>query len=265
MRLGFIGTGVITEAVVTGLLASDVDITAICVSERNRTISARLAAASDRVQVCADAQAVVDGSDLVFLAVRPQDAQAALSTLRFAIGQHVCSLIATVTHEVLQDWIGTPVRLFRAIPLPSVAHHRGVTVLFPHDPVGETLFAPLGTVVSARTVEEFDAFAAASAAMGTYFGILGAASGWMQSNGIGRVDAQRYLSGVFFGLAHTTMEDLDKSYDALQVEHSTPAGLNAQFFEVFASAGGPDALKAGLDSVMQRLSDARKASEGVEE
>ncbi|WP_420587509.1 pyrroline-5-carboxylate reductase [Ruegeria sp.] len=265
MRLGFIGTGVITEAVVTGLLAAEVDVTAIRVTERNRTISARLAAASDKVKVCANAQAVIDGSDLVFLAVRPQDAQAVLSPLRFAEGQHVCSLIATVTHEVLQDWIGTPVHLFRAIPLPSVAHHRGVTVLFPQDPVGEAMFGPLGTVVSARTVEEFDAFAAASAVMGTYFGVLGAAADWMQSNGIGQVDAQRYLSGVFSGLSHTTMEDRDKPYETLREEHSTPAGLNAQLFEVFANAGGPEALKAGLDSVMQRLSNARKESGGKAE
>ncbi|NOD77555.1 MULTISPECIES: pyrroline-5-carboxylate reductase [unclassified Ruegeria] len=260
LRLGFVGTGVITEAVVTGLLATDLEIAEVHVTKRNQEVSARLAASSARVQVHASAQAVVDCSDLVFLAVRPQDARSVLSPLTFSEGQQVCSLIATLTHEVLQGWIGTHVRLFRSIPLPSVAHHRGVTVLFPHDPLGEDLFGALGTVVSAKTVEEFDAFAAASALMGTYFGVLGAAADWMQSNGIGRVDAQRYLSGVFSGLAHTMMEDRDKPYETLRVEHSTPDGLNAQLFEVFADARGPDALKTGLDSVLQRLSDARKTS-----
>ncbi|WP_298852207.1 pyrroline-5-carboxylate reductase [uncultured Ruegeria sp.] len=257
MRLGFIGTGVITEAVVTGLLASDIEISEICVTERNQTISARLAAGSDRVQICKSAQAVVDSSELVFLAIRPQDAQDVLTPLLFSQGQHVCSLIATLTHEVLQGWINTPVRLFRAIPLPSVARHYGVTVLFPHDPQGEALFAPLGRVVSAGTVEEFDAFATASALMGTYFGVMETASGWMQSKGIVQQDSQGYLSGVFLGLAQAASENSNTSFETLRADHSTPAGLNAQLYDVFSEAGGPDALKAGLDSVMRRLAKAR--------
>ncbi len=260
MRLGFIGTGVITEAIVTGLLASEVAFETIYLTERNRAISARLAAASDRVRVLDTAQEVVDSSDLVFLAIRPQDANAVLTPLQFAEGRHVCSLIATLTHEQLQDWIGTPVRLFRSIPLPSVAQHLGVTVLFPHDPTGEMLFAPLGKVVSAKTVEEFDAFATASALMGTYFGVLQAASGWMQSKGIGQEDAQNYLNGVFAGLAQAALGAPDKSFDTLRTDHSTPAGLNAQLFDVFTEAGGSDALKAGLDSVMQRLENKRTMS-----
>ncbi|WP_171236242.1 pyrroline-5-carboxylate reductase [Ruegeria sp. HKCCA6837] len=265
MRLGFIGTGVITEAVVSGLLATDLEIAEVHVTKRNPQVSARLAATSDLVQICDSAQSVVDNSDLVFLAVRPQDAQAVLRPLTFSEGQHVCSLIATLTHDALQDWIGAPVRLFRAIPLPAVAQHRGVTVLFPHDPIGEALFNPLGTVVSAQTVEEFDAFAAASALMGTYFGILDIASAWMQSNGIKQVDSQRYLNGVFAALAQTAMKDCEKSYDAQRIEHSTPAGLNAQLFQVFVEAGGTEAVKTGLDSVMQRLCNARERSERGEE
>ena len=73
LRLGFVGTGVITEAVVTGLLATDLEIAEVHVTKRNQEVSARLAASSARVQVHASAQAVVDCSDLVFLAVRPQD------------------------------------------------------------------------------------------------------------------------------------------------------------------------------------------------
>ncbi len=50
MKLGFIGTGVITEAIVTGLLSSDYPFDGIILSQRNTEISARLAAADDRLQ-----------------------------------------------------------------------------------------------------------------------------------------------------------------------------------------------------------------------
>ncbi|MCY4202157.1 MAG: hypothetical protein OXD38_05995 [Aestuariivita sp.] len=55
----------------------------------------------------------------------------------------------------------------------------------------------------------------------------------------------------FSGLAHTTMEDRDKPYETLQVEHSIPAGLKAQLFEIYAKAVGLKALRVALDSVMQ--------------
>lgn len=41
MRLGFLGTRIINEAVVTGLLASDVDVISIGITKRSRTILVR--------------------------------------------------------------------------------------------------------------------------------------------------------------------------------------------------------------------------------
>lgn len=256
MKLGFIGTGVITEAIVTGLLATGWNDEMI-LSERNRGISARLAAASPRVRVCSDNQDVIDACDLVVLAVRPQEAQAVITPLMFAAGQPVCSLIATVPAETLQDWIGTPVPIFRSIPLPSVAARNGVTALFPHDPLGEEIFSALGRVVSAQTIDEFDAFAVASSLMGTYFGILETATDWMCATGIAPDAAKSYLDGVFLGLARTSCTAEAAPFSELRVEHSTPGGLNEQMFDVFASSGGADALCTALESVAQRVRTAR--------
>jgi len=258
MRLGFIGTGVITEAIIVGLLQSDFDVTELVVSKRNQAISARLATRSDKVRISDDNQAIVEASDLLFLAVRPQNAHAVLSPLRFTDQQRVCSLIATLTAETLQDWIGSPARIFRSIPLPSVAERRGVTALFPHDDLGQKVFSQLGTVVSARTIDEFDALATASAMMGTYFGILDTVAEWLATNGIERENAQNYLNGVFLGLARTSTESGAKNFETLRVDHSTPGGLNEQMFDVFASSGGTDALNKALDGVVHRVRDARK-------
>lgn len=260
MRLGFIGTGVITEAIITGLLRSDIHLTELVVSRRNQVVSARLAALSDLVRICDDNQAIVEASDLLFLAVRPQDARAVLSPLRFADQQHVCSLIATLPAETLQDWIGTRTRIFRSIPLPAVAEQCGVTAIFPHDDVGQEIFSQLGTVVSARTIDEFDAFATASALMATYFGILDSAAEWLVSNCIERENAQNYLNGIFLGLANTSATSGAKAYETLRTEHSTPGGLNKQMFDVFATSGGTDALNKAMTDVMKRVHEARKGS-----
>ena len=258
MKLGFIGTGAITEAIVTGLLASDLDLAEIIVSERNRAVSARLAEASDLVRICADNQDIVDASDLLILAIRPQDAHAVVSPLGFRNGQHICSLIATVPAGTLQDWIAAPVQIFRSIPLPSVATRCGVTALFPHDPLGKRIFSSLGKVVSAQTLDEFDAFAISSALMGTYFGFLEMAADWMCGTGIDPDSAKSYLDGVFLGLAQTSSAAETTGYAGLREEHSTPGGLNEQMFEVFFAAGGPDAISAALESVAARVHDGHR-------
>ncbi len=257
MRPGFIGAGVITEAIVTGLLRAGAEMSEILVSARNRDVSARLAKASDKVRICEDNQQIVDESDLLFLAVRPQDAQAILSPLQFRSGQHVCSLMATLQAETLEHWFDTELRIFRAIPLPSVADLGGVTAIYPPDPLGEHLFGQLGTTVAAHTIEEFDAFAIASALMATYFGILDTAAGWMGRSGIDGPDAKSYLDAVFLGLARTASALDAPGYPGLRRDHATPGGLNEQMFDVFSASGGTEALVTALDRVAERVRAAR--------
>lgn len=257
MKFGFIGTGVITEAIVTGLLKQEGAGHEFLLSERSRAVSARLAAASAQVQVTADNQEIADQADILFLAVLPQVAEEVLQPLTFRAGQKVVSLIATVTHERLRKWIGADVELTRAIPLPAVADRRGVTVLYPEDQAMAGLFAGLGTAVTASTVEEFDAYAAASALMGTYFGVLETASGWLAAQGCCEDGAQAYLTGVFSGLANRAEADRGSSFGTLREAHSTPGGLNEQLFQMFDSAGGSKALTDGLDSIAARLRTAK--------
>lgn len=75
MRLGFVGTGAITSAIVTGLNAAGIDGDTILVSPRNAETAAALAAKFPNVTVAASNQAVLDGSNVVIIAVRPRRQQ----------------------------------------------------------------------------------------------------------------------------------------------------------------------------------------------
>ena len=75
MKLGFIGTGIITEAMVTGLLKSDFRASEILISRRGEATSTRLSKMYERVHVCDDNQEIADAADILFLAVRPQIAR----------------------------------------------------------------------------------------------------------------------------------------------------------------------------------------------
>ena len=82
MRLGFVGTGTITTALVTGLCTAARPPERILVSPRNAEKAAALAEAFPRVAVAKDNQAVIDGSDWVFRAVLPRIAREGLESGR---------------------------------------------------------------------------------------------------------------------------------------------------------------------------------------
>src|SRR5262245_4739042 len=95
MRLGFVGTGTIAAAIIEGLFAAD-GAHSITVSPRNAEVAADLAARFANVRIAPTNQAVLDASDVVFLAVRPQIADGVLRELRFRPDHHVISLIAAI-------------------------------------------------------------------------------------------------------------------------------------------------------------------------
>ena len=152
MKLGFVGTGTITAAIVRGL-GKDFAGT-IHLSPRNAEISGALAQAFAHVTVAASNQAVLDASDIVVLAVRPQVAGEVLGALKFRAGQQVISLIATASLEMLKALVAPANHVTKAVPLPSVELGRGPTAIYPPDAVTASIFASLWARRSKSTVRK---------------------------------------------------------------------------------------------------------------
>jgi hypothetical protein len=85
IKIGFVGTGTITSAVITGLCsAEDACDLQITVSPRNQEKAAALRAKFPlQVTVAQSTQEVLDASDIVCIAVTPAQAQDVLSGLRY--------------------------------------------------------------------------------------------------------------------------------------------------------------------------------------
>jgi pyrroline-5-carboxylate reductase len=79
MEYGVLGVGAIGAAIVTGLCEDVDDAPRMLLSPRNAEIAAGLAQRFATVDVAADNQAVVDGSPVVIVCVRPQVAQTVLA------------------------------------------------------------------------------------------------------------------------------------------------------------------------------------------
>jgi pyrroline-5-carboxylate reductase len=253
MKIGFVGTGTITEAMVTGMLTGSPLASEVIISPRNADVAARLAKKFPAVRVAADNQAVVDASEILFLAIRPQIAEDVVRALSFREGQVVVSVIAAVDRGTLTEWIDRDVRLTQAVPLPFVADRDGVTAIYPPDRGVASLFSSLGTAVECGTREEYDLLAAASAMMATYFGIMDRVTGWLTDKGMPEKTARAYVAPLFASLSQTALKSSEISFEDMSREFATKGGLNEQVLSDFDRDGGMAALTAALDRVLTRI------------
>jgi pyrroline-5-carboxylate reductase len=253
-KIGFIGTGAITDAMVRGLLAEPAAVPHVMVSLRSAETSARLAADFPAVLVASDNQAIIDGCDTVVLAIRPQIAEEVVRPLHFRDGQKVISVVAATGRPALLDWIGADVRLAQAIPLPFVARRKGVTAIYPPDADTAAVFNVLGNAVACETKEEYDLLAAASALMATYFGVMHRTTEWLAENGLPEEKGRAYLAPLFAGLSETALTAArDADFMDLSGEFATKGGLNEQVFTDFEKHGGSRAIMLALDRVLTRI------------
>lgn len=118
LKLGFLGCGNMAEAIIKGLLAKDlIPKSSILASDvrkdRREEISARLG-----IAVTADNAAVVNGSDVVILAIKPQVLARVMAEVGhlFAPQQLLISLCAGVPTSRIEQHLASGVPVVRTMP-----------------------------------------------------------------------------------------------------------------------------------------------------
>ena len=253
MRLGFIGTGTITTAVVTGLCTADKPPTSIFVSPRSADRAAELQNKFDRVTIARDNQDVVDNCDWIVLAVLPKVAQKILSSLEFRANQRVLSLIATLSANDLSDLVAPASDIFRVVPLPIAAEHLGPIALCPPDPEVAELMNRIGYVVQVEDEDRFYALWSLTALMAPYFALLGTTTEWLIKKGIDKPAAKQYVGSMFAGLSAFGTEIRSNDFVALIREHQTPGGLNEQALKELRQSDWYASVEKILDVIQDRL------------
>ena len=95
MKIGFIGTGQITKAVVIGIVNSKLKVSKIFISERNKKISRNLQIKSKKIKIIKNNKDIVDKSNWIFLAVTPNVGNKILNKLKFKQNKLIISFIST--------------------------------------------------------------------------------------------------------------------------------------------------------------------------
>jgi pyrroline-5-carboxylate reductase len=252
-KLGFLGTGAITSAMVAGLKASGEDTRAILLSPRNAAVAAALANRFDNVSVAGSNQEVVEECETIVIAVRPQIAQDVLSALRFPARTNVISLVSGLPVRRLAELTAPATRISRAVPLPSAARGMSPTAIYPRDPEALELFARLGAAIAVEEEERFDALCVITATMAAYFTFADASAAWLARHGVDPQQARDYVAHIYMGLAQTTVEAPGRSFAELTADHATRGGTNEQVVGYLKQHGVFDRFDEALDAILQRV------------
>lgn len=255
MKPGFIGTGAITEHVVTGLIRHGGFEGLIIVSERGRERSSRLAFRHANVSVEADNQTIVDQVDTVFVGTLPEQTLDLLDSLTFRDDQTIVSLAAMISVEQLADTVRPASQIHRIIPMPPNEIGLGPIPVYPPSSELESLLSRIGTVIPVEDQQHFSTFSASSAVMATFFELIATNARWMQSTGVSAEAATRYATAVFHSLATQVRELGPQELQNVSTECLTAGGLNEQLLNATRSEGWFDELGAELDRILRRVSD----------
>lgn len=254
MRIGIIGVGTISAAIVDGILSGPrVQRAEFILSPRSADRVSALCSRHERVRVAPSNQAVLDDCDVVLLAVLPSQLHDVCSGLRFRADHVVASLAAGWSVEAVRAIVEPANTVCQLIPLPLVRLHIGPIVLFPDVQAVRDLFDGVGNLIVPKTQSETAAFSSASATMSMLFSVHGTIVDWLTRNGASNADAYTYVTSLFSGLMAEALNADAAERATLVDDHETSGGLNQQVREFLQRAGFFTAISAELDRILQRV------------
>ncbi len=247
---GVLGVGSIAGAIVTGLCRDVEDPPRILLSPRGAATASALAGRFGTVEVAADNQAVVDGSEVVLVCLRAADADL-LGALTWRADQVVISAVAGLGMPRLTELVRPASRVCRSVPMPPVADRAGLTSVHPPLAEARELFDRLGSTMEVEDVTAYEALSATSATLAGFFEYLSTQSEWLEGRGIPAADARRYVAATYAGALGSLRGD--HSFTDLAAEYATPGGVNEQVARELREAGAFAALATALEHALARL------------
>jgi len=253
--LGFIGTGKITSAVAEGFSTCANPPARIIVSPRNEQKAKRLADKFSIVNIAESNQDVVNQSDWIFLALRPETVEEALTPLKFRSQQRIISMIPTKPVAVISKLVHPAERISRAVPLPSVAKGEGPILFFSKDDQARMLLSQVGELFNVPEESQFHTLWAMTGMVSPVFALMDMFHQWAESKGVGSNLSRNYTAAFFEILARMAMHHPETTFSDLAHDAATPGGLNEQAVQFIHEKGGYDLFEQALTAVKARFLD----------
>ena len=253
MKFGFIGTGQIAKATITGICTSKISFQKILVSPRNKNIAQKLKKRFRKVDIAKTNQEIVDKCNWIFLAVTPKVGEKIIPKLNFKSNQKIVSFISTINLNKLKKFIKKKVKIVRVIPLPPISIRKGPVPICPPDKQVKNFFNKIGTSIEIKSEKSSNNFWSMSGMMAPFYEMLKIQSDWLVKRGIARDEAQKYITSLFVALSEDSVINSKKHLKYLVAESQTPGGFNEQVVKELRKSGYYKSLEKSLNSILKRL------------
>lgn len=253
MKIGFIGTGNISSAVIEAICRSKLKEFQIFVSPRNEKISNSLAAKYDEVTRCESNQDVITHADIIFIALKTDVYEAILNELSFREEQTIISLIPFSTHARLKELVYPTVTICRATPLPTVVNHIcPIQVYKPNEDVLRILNS-IGQVLEIETEKQLHTIWTLTGLISPYYDLMAEISDWAVRNSVEKSIADKYVADMFSSLALAASKSESPDFSAMSAHAATPGGLNEWTAKSIRDAGAHSAYTEAAEYILNRF------------
>ncbi len=234
-KVGFLGVGNMAQAIIKGLMESKV-VEPHHLFASNRS-PGKLQKMKDLwgLKAMATNEEVIDASDIIILAMKPQDLSSAIDPIAssFNEGQIVMSLAAGIELYTLKKKL-PQCRLVRVMPNTPTVINRGVIgFLLGTEDLGletivEDLFSPLGYVLNVQDEDQLEALmVSCSSGTGFVFELMMYFQDWIEERGFDVMTARKMVIETFLGAAQLASFSADQEIEELQNRVTSKKGVTA--------------------------------------
>ena len=239
MKLGFIGTGKISTAVIHCLAPNSYK---IFISKRGIENSERLSKTYKNVLSC-DNQEVVNQSNVIFIGLTADKAEKVLTELSFSKEQLVVSFMAAVSKEKVEKLVNPATFDSIMIPWPAIRDKGSPVLCWPSSPLIKKIFQENCNVIGFDKFAFFEKYLIAQAVLSPILQMLEVTSDWLSENTKMIDQEDEFLRS----LVATTL--LSQSISQGIVGLSTKGGLNERLRKHMDEKGAYKYLIDGLQSL----------------
>jgi pyrroline-5-carboxylate reductase len=265
MKIAFIGGGNMARALIGGLLQRGFAADAITVVEIDAQARAQLSG-QFAVRVDDALGGDVEASDVVLLAIKPQQMRKVAESLRGSLrDQLVISIAAGVRTSDLTRWLGGYARIVRVMPNTPALVLAGISALYAGPAVtaverqrAESILAAVGATLWVPQEEQMDAVTAVSGSGPAYvFYFMEALQEAARELGLAPDEARRLSLQTFVGAARLAEESGEDP--ALLRERVTSKGGTTE--RALACMNGDELQRKFIEAVKQAAARSRELGE----
>ena len=258
MNLAFIGGGNMANALIGGLVAKGHEARSISVIEVAPAARDKIASRGVRVATAPDATTAK--ADVLVLAVKPQDARAALASVASSIsGKLVISIAAGIRLDALSRWLGGHRKLVRCMPNTPALVGAGVTGLYALPEVNaedrkraETIMSAVGPVVWLKEERLIDVVTAVSGSGPAYvFWLIEQLANYAERQGIPAADALLLAKQCVLGSSQLGQQSSD-SPAQLRKNVTSKGGTTEAALRVFEEEKLAERFAKALEAAAKR-------------